>query len=37
VVDRLLGHAVIMLAILGRVCGGVDDREDGGKAGSDVV
>jgi hypothetical protein len=32
--DGLQGRAVIMLATLGRVCVGVDDKEAGGKAGS---
>ncbi len=30
--DGLRGRAVIMLATLGRVCEGVDDKEAGGKA-----
>jgi hypothetical protein len=32
--DGLWGHAVIMLATLGRVCEGVNDKEAEGKAGS---
>ncbi len=34
VMDWLLGHAVILLATLGRVCVCVDERRAGGKAGS---
>ncbi len=35
--NGLLGHAVIMLATLGRVCIEVHERETGGKAGSNEL
>ncbi len=35
--DGLRGRAVIMLATLGSVCVGVDDKEAGGKAGNDEL
>jgi hypothetical protein len=35
--DRLLGRDVIMLATLKCVCGGVDDKEAKGNAGSDEL
>jgi hypothetical protein len=35
--DELLGHAVIMLSTLGRVCVSEDDNEAGGNAGSNKL
>jgi hypothetical protein len=32
--NGLQGHAVVMLATLGRVCKSVEDKEAGGKTGS---